>query len=137
MSSASAPLFPDTSATKPRRLADVLIGVLAEAGVEVVFGLPGGTIAPLYDALLDRPEIRVVTCRHETSAMFAAAGYARTTGKLGVVLVTSGPGITNAITGLASAWCDGIPVLLLAGEVPRKVFGRAALQEGTSYQLDI
>lgn len=103
----------------------------------MVFGLPGGTIAPLFDALLDHPEIRVVTVKHEAGAMFAAAGYARTTGKLGVVLVTSGPGITNAMTGLASAWCDGIPVLLLAGEVPRKVYGKGALQEGSSYNLDI
>lgn len=121
----------------PRRVADVLVDVLAAAGVEVVFGLPGGTIAPVYDALLDRPDIRTITCRHETSAMFAAAGYARTSGKLGVVMVTSGPGVTNAITGLASAWCDGIPVLLIAGEVARKSFGRAALQDGTSYNLDV
>src|SRR5690242_13292005 len=120
-----------------RRTADVLVDVPVQDGVEVVFGLPGGAIAPIYDALLDHPEIRVVTTKHESSAMFAAAGYARTTGKLGVVLVTSGPGVTNAITGLASAWCDGIPVLLLAGEVPRKVFGRAALQEGTPYHLDV
>src|SRR5512135_1751395 len=102
---------------EPRRVADVLVDILADAGVEVVFGIPGGTIAPVYDALLDRPEIRAVTCHHETAAMFAAAGYARTTGKLGVVMVTSGPGVTNSLTGLASAWCDGIPVLLLAGEV--------------------
>src|SRR3954470_17550087 len=127
MSSASAPLTPEISPAKARRLADVLVDLRAKAGVEVVFGLPGGTIAPVYDALLDRPDIRTITARHETSAMFAAAGYARSTGKLGVVLVTSGPGVTNAITGLASAWCDGIPVLLIAGEVPRKAFGRAAL----------
>ncbi|MBX3193262.1 MAG: thiamine pyrophosphate-binding protein [Labilithrix sp.] len=120
-----------------RRTADVLIDVLIDAGVEVVFGLPGGAIAPLNDALLDRPEVRVVTTRHESGAMFAAAAYARTTGKLAVVLVTSGPGVYNAMTGLASAYCDGMPVLLIAGEVPRSVFGRRALQEGSSHHLDI
>lgn len=124
--------FPQT-----RRTADVLVDVLAQSGVEVVFGLPGGTIAPIFDALIDHPEIRVVTTKHEAGAMFAACGYARTTGKIAVVLVTSGPGITNAVTGLASAWADGIPVLLLAGEVPRKVYGKGALQEGSSYNLDI
>jgi len=124
-------------ARQTRRTADILVDVLADSGVDVIFGLPGGTIAPIFDALLDRPEIRVVTTKHEAGAMFAAAGYARTTGKLGVVLVTSGPGVTNAMTGLASAWCDGIPLLLLAGEVPRKVYGKGALQEGSSYNLDI
>jgi acetolactate synthase I/II/III large subunit len=91
----------------------------------------------VHDALMDRPGIRVVTTRHESGAMFAAAGYARMTGKLGVVLVTSGPGVLNAVTGLASAHCDGLPVLLLAGEVPRGVFGKGALQEGSAHHLDI
>lgn len=125
-------LFPE-----PRRTADILLDVLIENGVEVVFGLPGGAIAPLYDALVDRPQVRLVTTKHECGAMFAAASYARTTGKLGVVLVTSGPGILNAMTGLASAFCDGIPVLLLAGEVSRKVMGKGALQEGSAYHLDV
>ena len=120
-----------------RRTADVIVDVLVEAGVEVVFGLPGGAIAPVHDALMDHPGIRVVTTRHESGAMFAAAGYARMTGKLGVVLVTSGPGVLNAVTGLASAHCDGMPVLLLAGEVPRGVFGKGALQEGSAHHLDI
>lgn len=119
------------------RAADALVNILVAAGVEIIFGLPGGAIAPLYDALLDRPEIRLITARHESGAMFAAQAYARATGKIGVVLVTSGPGILNAFTGLAAAHCDGMPLLLLAGEVPRKVFGRQALQEGSSYHLDI
>src|SRR5687768_18410050 len=101
---------------RTKRAADVIVDLLADAGVEVVFGLPGGTIAPIFDALLERPEIRVVIAKHEAGAMFAAAGYARTTGKIGVVLVTSGPGVLNAMTGLAAAYCDGIPILLLAGE---------------------
>src|SRR4051795_1322244 len=79
-----------------RRVADVLIDVLVESGVDVVFGLPGGAIGPLNDALLDHPGIRVITTRHESGALFAAAAYARTTGKIGVVMVTSGPGILNA-----------------------------------------
>src|SRR6185436_13385724 len=91
----------------PVRTADLLVDILVEAGVEVIFGLPGGPISPLHDALLDRPQIRVVTTRHESGAMFAAAGYAQTSGRLAVALVTSGPGVLNAMTGLASAWCDG------------------------------
>jgi len=111
--------------------------VLAEAGVEVVFGLPGGPISPLHDALLDAPSIRVVTTRHESGALFAAAGYAHTSGRLGVAAGTSGPGVLNAMTGLASAHCDGLPVLLLVGEVPRKVHGKGALQDGSSLGLNV
>ena len=123
--------------TPARRTADVLVDVLAEAGVEVVFGLPGGPISPINDALMDRGDIRVVTTRHESGAMFAAAGYAHTTGRLGVVAVTSGPGVLNAMTGLASAHCDGLPVLLLVGEVPRRVHGKGALQDGSSHGLNV
>ncbi|WP_437930360.1 thiamine pyrophosphate-binding protein [Sorangium sp. So ce291] len=128
---------PSARSLLPQRTVDVLAGILADLGVRTVFGLPGGTIAPLYDALLDRPEIEIVTTRHESSAVFAAAGQARLTGDLGVVLVTSGPGITNAMTGLASAHCEGLPVLVLVGEVPRRVFGRRALQEGSPHHLDV
>jgi acetolactate synthase-1/2/3 large subunit len=124
-------------ATREQRVADVLVQILIDAGVDVFFGLPGGTISPIHDALLDHPEVRSITTRHESGAMFAAAAYARRTGRLAVVLVTSGPGVINAMTGLASAHCDGLPVLLLAGEVPRKVFGKLALQEGSAYHLNI
>jgi acetolactate synthase-1/2/3 large subunit len=110
--------------------------MLAEAGVEVVFGLPGGAISPVHDALIDS-KLRVVTTRHESGAMFAAAGYARATGKLAVVAVTSGPGVLNALTGLASAWCDGLPVLLLVGEVPRGQQGKGVLQDGSAYGLQL
>lgn len=120
-----------------KRAADVIIDILIAAKVEVIFGLPGGTIAPVYDALLDHPEIRVITTRHESGAMFAAAAYARATGKLGVVLVTSGPGVLNAITGLASAQCDSIPLLLIGGEVSRAVHGKGALQEGSAHHLNV
>lgn len=119
------------------RTADLLIDILIDAGVEVVFGLPGGTISPLHDALMDRPAIRVLTARHESGAMFAAAGYARTSGKLGVVLVTSGPGALNAMTGLASAYQDSVPLLLLIGEVPRRLHAKNALQDGSAHGLNI
>jgi acetolactate synthase-1/2/3 large subunit len=112
------------------RAADRLAALLAEQGVEHVFCLPGGPIAPLNDALMDISSIRSIAMRHENSAMFAAAGYARASGKLGVVIVTSGPGILNGMTGLASAYCDGIPLLVLVGEVPRSLHGKNALQDG-------
>jgi acetolactate synthase-1/2/3 large subunit len=120
-----------------RRVSDVLVDLLVQAGVDTVFGLPGGPISTVHDALLDRDEIRHVTTKHESGAMFAAAGYARTTGRLGVAIVTSGPGVLNAMTGLASAYCDGLPVLLVVGEVPRKLHGKGALQDGSAYGLNI
>ena len=118
------------------RGADLLVHMLAEAGVECVFGLPGGAISPVHDALLDS-SVRTITTRHESGAMFAAAGYAHATGKLAVVAVTSGPGCLNAMTGLASAWCDGLPVLLLVGEVPRHAHGKGVLQDGSSHGLQL
>ena len=118
------------------RGADALVQMLAEAGVEVVFGLPGGAISPVHDALLDS-RMRVVTTRHEAGAMFAASGYARATGKLAVVAVTSGPGALNSMTGLATAWCDGLPVLVLVGEVPRAMQGKGVLQDGSALGLRI
>jgi acetolactate synthase-1/2/3 large subunit len=121
----------------PVRAADAIVDVLVAHGVEVIFGLPGGPISPIIDALLDRPEIRVVNTRSEGAALFAAAGYAHASGKLGVAMVTTGPGVLNALTGLTSAYCDGLPVLLLAGEVARRNFGRGALQDGSAYGLHI
>ncbi len=118
------------------RGADLLVEMLAAAGVEVVFGLPGGAISPVHDALIDSG-LRVITTRHESGAMFAAAGYSRATGRLAVVAVTSGPGVLNALTGLASAWCDGLPVLLLVGEVPRGAQGKGVLQDGSAHGLQI
>jgi acetolactate synthase-1/2/3 large subunit len=118
------------------RGANLLVEMLAEAGVEVVFGLPGGAISPVHDALLDS-KLRVVTTRHESGAMFAAAGYTRATGKPAVVAVTSGPGVLNSLTGLTSAWCDGQPVLLLVGEVPRPSQGKGVLQDGSAHGLQI
>lgn len=118
-------------------VAAVLADILVDHDVEAVFGIPGGSISPLLDALLDRPQIRHVLTRQENGAVFAAAGYAMTTGKVGVVAVTSGPGVLNAVTGIASAHCDGIPIVVLVGEVPRARQGRAALQDGSAHGLDI
>ncbi len=134
---AAAEVLPtiDTAAA-PMRGADLLVQMLEDAGVEVVFGLPGGAISPVHDALLDS-NIRVVTTRSEAGAMFAAAGYAHSTGRLGVVAVTSGPGALNSMTGLASAWCDGLPVMLLIGEVPRAAHGKGVLQDGSAHGLQI
>ncbi len=119
------------------RVADQIVRALRDAGVTTIFGVPGGAISAVYDALLDVPDIKVVNSRHEASAVFSAAAYARATGGLGVVLVTSGPGVTNTITGVASCFCDGLPVLVLGGEVPRKNHGRGALQEGSPYHLNL
>ncbi len=118
------------------RGADLLVSMLKGAGVDVVFGLPGGAISPVHDALLDQ-DIRVITTKHEANAMFAAAGYAQTSGKLGVVAVTSGPGALNCMTGLASAFCDNLPILLLVGDVPRKAQGRGVLQDSSAHGLQI
>lgn len=121
----------------PQRTADIMIDVLARSGIDTVFGVPGGAIATLYDALLDRSDIRVVTTRSESGAMFAALGFAFASGRPAAVLVTSGPGVLNCLPGLASAMCDSLPVVVLAGEVPRSSFGKGALQEGSANHLNI
>jgi acetolactate synthase-1/2/3 large subunit len=113
-----------------------LVDVLRDFGVDAVFGVPGGAISGLYDALLDRPDVRIITTTHETNAAFMAIGYALATGRPGVVLTTAGPGITNALTGLAAAYYEGVPVIHIAGEVPRTAFGRGALQEGSASGFD-
>ena len=122
--------------TSNTRGADLLVAMLRDAGVDVVFGLPGGAISPVHDALLDN-SIHVITTKHEAGAMFAAAGYAHSSGKLGVVAVTSGPGALNAMTGLASAYCDSLPILLLVGDVPRGSQGKGVLQDSSAHGLQI
>nr|WP_249200035.1 biosynthetic-type acetolactate synthase large subunit [Gluconobacter sp. Dm-62] len=109
--------------------AEVLLRVLDEEGVEVIFGYPGGAVLPIYDALFKQDRIRHVLVRHEQAAVHAAEAYARSTGKVGVVLVTSGPGATNAVTGLVDALMDSIPLVCLSGQVPTKLIGNDAFQE--------
>jgi acetolactate synthase I/II/III large subunit len=109
--------------------AEILLRALKEQGVEVIFGYPGGAVLPIYDALFHQNAIRHVLVRQEGGAVHAAEGYARSTGKVGVVLVTSGPGATNAVTGLVDALMDSIPVVCLTGQVPTHLIGNDAFQE--------
>ncbi|MDZ7587844.1 MAG: acetolactate synthase 3 large subunit [Parasphingorhabdus sp.] len=109
--------------------ADILVETLIELGVEVVFGYPGGAVLPIYDALYDHPRIRHILVRHEQAATHAAEGYARSTGKAGVVLVTSGPGATNAVTGITDALMDSIPMVVITGQVATNLIGSDAFQE--------
>ena len=109
--------------------ADILVECLIDLGVEVVFGYPGGAVLPIYDALFDHPKIRHVLVRHEQGATHMAEGYARSTGKPGVVLVTSGPGATNAVTGITDALMDSIPMVVITGQVGTPLIGTDAFQE--------
>src|SRR5690606_34812714 len=115
--------------TASRNGAEILIDTLIQSGVDTVFGYPGGAALPLYDALFERPGLRHVLVRHEQAAVRAAQGYARTTGKIGVVLVTSGPGMSNTITGLLDAHSDSVPILCISGQVARPLIGSRAFQE--------
>jgi acetolactate synthase I/II/III large subunit len=109
--------------------ADILVQALTDLGVEVVFGYPGGAVLPIYDALFQQRRIRHILVRHEQAATHAAEGYARSTGKPGVVLVTSGPGATNAVTGITDALMDSIPMVVITGQVPTPLIGTDAFQE--------
>ncbi|MEM1363062.1 MAG: acetolactate synthase 3 large subunit [Pseudomonadota bacterium] len=109
--------------------ARMVIEALKDQGVEVVFGYPGGAVLPIYDELFQQNHIRHILVRHEQGAVHAAEGYARSTGKPGVVLVTSGPGATNAVTGLTDALMDSIPIVVLTGQVPTFMIGNDAFQE--------
>ncbi len=109
--------------------AEIIIQALTDLGVEVVFGYPGGAVLPIYDALFKQSRIRHILVRHEQGATHAAEGYARATGKPGVVLVTSGPGATNAVTGITDAMLDSIPMVVLTGQVASHLIGSDAFQE--------
>ena len=109
--------------------AEAVIKALVDNGVEVIFGYPGGAVLPLYDALFENKKIKHILVRHEQAAVHAAEGYARSTGKVGCVLVTSGPGATNAITGLTDALMDSVPIICLSGQVPTHLIGTDAFQE--------
>ena len=108
---------------------EMIVRCLAELGVEVIFGYPGGAVLPIYDAIFKQNNIRHILVRHEQGALHAAEGYARSTGRVGVVLVTSGPGATNSVTGLADALMDSIPLVCLTGQVPTHMIGNDAFQE--------
>ena len=117
---------PEESATTG---ADLLVKALIDEEVEVVFGYPGGAVLPIYDSLFKQNRLRHILVRHEQAAVHAAEGYARSTGKVGVVLVTSGPGATNAVTGLTDALMDSIPIVCLTGQVATHLIGNDAFQE--------
>ncbi|MGE4611191.1 MAG: acetolactate synthase 3 large subunit [Paracoccaceae bacterium] len=109
--------------------AQIVVQALKDQGVDIIFGYPGGAVLPIYDEIFQQNEIRHIIVRHEQAATHAAEGYARSTGKPGVVLVTSGPGATNAVTGMTDALLDSIPMIVLTGQVPTFMIGNDAFQE--------
>lgn len=109
--------------------AEIVVQSLKDEGVEYIFGYPGGAVLHLYDAIFQQEDVKHILVRHEQGATHAADGYARATGKPGVVLVTSGPGATNAVTGIATAYMDSIPLVVISGQVPSPVIGSDAFQE--------
>ena len=109
--------------------AEIVIQTLIEEKVDVIFGYPGGAVLPIYDELFKQKKIRHILVRHEQAAVHAAEGYARSTGRIGVVLVTSGPGATNTVTGLADAMMDSVPLVCISGQVPTHMIGNDAFQE--------
>ena len=109
--------------------AEITVRCLAEEGAEYVFGYPGGAVLNIYDEIFKQNRFKHVLVRHEQAAVHAADGYARSTGKVGVALVTSGPGLTNAVTGIATAYMDSIPMVIISGQVPTYAIGMDAFQE--------
>jgi len=124
-----------TKPAKPQHSAEAMAGAemviqaMIEQGVDTIFGYPGGAVLPIYDAIFKQDKIKHILCRHEQGAAHAAEGYARSTGKTGVILVTSGPGATNAVTGLTDALLDSIPLVCITGQVPTFLIGNDAFQE--------
>ncbi|HNQ92791.1 MAG TPA: acetolactate synthase 3 large subunit [Alphaproteobacteria bacterium] len=121
----SAPVFEKKTLTG----AEIVIQALVDNGVDTIFGYPGGAVLPIYDAIFQQKKVKHVLVRHEQAALHAAEGYARSTGKVGCALVTSGPGATNAVTGLTDALLDSIPVVCFSGQVPTFLIGTDAFQE--------
>src|SRR5487761_2614720 len=109
--------------------AEITIQCLQEEGVEFVFGYPGGAVLYIYDALFNQDKVKHILVRHEQAALHAADAYARASGRTGVALVTSGPGVTNAVTGIATAYMDSIPMVIISGQVPTPAIGLDAFQE--------
>src|SRR5215207_2783352 len=114
---------------RPMTGAEMVIKALTDQGVEHVFGYPGGAVLPIYDEIFQQEKVKHVLVRQEGGAVHAAEGYARSTGKVGVVLVTSGPGATNTVTGLTDALMDSVPLVCLTGQVPTHMIGNDAFQE--------
>ena len=112
------------------RVSELLVRFMERLGVEVIFGMPGAHILPVYDGLYDSP-IRSVLVKHEQGAAFMAGGYARASGKIGACITTAGPGATNLVTGIASAYADKLPILIVTGEAPTYLFGKGGLQESS------
>ena len=109
--------------------ARILMECLIREGVDVLFGYPGGAVIDIYDVLPEYQQLKHILVRHEQGAVHMADGYARASGKAGVALVTSGPGATNTVTGIANAYCDSIPIVVLTGQVPTPLIGNDAFQE--------
>ncbi|MCX7915286.1 MAG: biosynthetic-type acetolactate synthase large subunit [Verrucomicrobiae bacterium] len=129
---------PTITASRPKttmRGADIVVRALEREGVEVVFAYPGGASMELHQSLTRSKKIRVVLPRHEQGGVFAAEGYARATGRAGVVMATSGPGATNLVTGVADAYMDSVPLVVITGQVPTKMIGRGAFQETDVFGL--
>src|SRR4029079_16864086 len=133
-----APALPEMAAAADAapmvEAAELIVSYLERLGVAALFGVPGGAIEPLYNALARserRGGPRPVVARHEAGAAFMADGYARETGKIGVAIATSGPGATNLITGVATAYANNVPMLVITGQPPLRNFGRGALQESS------
>ncbi|WP_439894469.1 biosynthetic-type acetolactate synthase large subunit (plasmid) [Ralstonia sp. 25C] len=127
-----APDFDPNQVSTPShqiRGAEMIVEALLAEGVQSVWGYPGGAVLPIYDAIAQQSKLQHLLVRHEQAAVHAADGYARATGKVGVALVTSGPGVTNAVTGIATAYFDSIPLVILSGNVPTSMIGEDAFQE--------
>ena len=122
---------------KPRRFLDVLVAYLKAEGVETVFGIPGGLLHAFFEEVEHDPDLTLIVTKHEEGAAFMADGWARVTGRLGVCAATAGPGATNLLTGVACAYADGVPLLVLTGQAARRHMGRGAAQETTREDMDI
>ena len=119
-----------TDVSEEIRGARILLEALVREGTDTIFGYPGGAVLHIYDELFNmRPRLRHILARHEQGAVHMAEGYSKVTGKVGVVLVTSGPGATNTVTGIANAYMDSTPLVVITGQVPRKMIGTDAFQE--------
>ena len=126
---ASAAAASQSSSTEELRGAEILVKALQAENVQYIWGYPGGAVLHIYDAFYKQDTIQHVLVRHEQAAVHAADGYARATGEVGVALVTSGPGLTNAVTGIATAYMDSIPMVVISGQVPTAAIGLDAFQE--------